>query len=94
MQWTTRVALTLAVGIPATFQPASALCPTNQPLPASVAENEQFFAVLCGLGWQGGAAPLPCPKPTNPPAIDSTFSQSVVLSAAVPDFMQTAVAAW
>ena len=94
MQWITRAVLVLAVGIPATFQPTSALCPTNQPLPASVAENEQFFAVLCGLGWQGGAAPLPCPKPTNPPTIDSTFSQSVVLSATVPDFMQTAVAAW
>lgn len=68
---------------------AFGLCPINQPLPSSVAQGEQFFAQLCNLGWTGGASALPCPVP-NPPSIESTQSQSVVLDATVPAFMSSA----
>lgn len=72
---------------------ALAQCAVTQPIPASLAENEETFALACGLGWVEPEGPslVPCPAPDSPQLKSgSETSQSVVLTAVVPAFMDSA----
>jgi hypothetical protein len=75
--------------------PARAGCSVSDPIPYELAENNEYYAVLCGLGWGGGGSVDPCPRPTLPVADSSRdHAQGLVVSATVPANSPNAHAVW
>jgi len=64
--------------------PARAGCALSDPIPSELAENNEQYAQICGLGWDGTHAIEPCIQP-DAPAVDvgRTHAEATVATAIV-----------
>ncbi|GAB4226963.1 MAG: hypothetical protein Kow0062_28890 [Acidobacteriota bacterium] len=70
--------------------PARAGCALSDPIPSALAENNEQYAQICGLGWQGSHSIEPCPMPAEPTIdVARTHAEGTVATALVPyDYAQ------
>ena len=73
--------------------PARGGCALNDPITPELAENNEQYAILCALGWNGRHSIKPCPVPLLPTWDASrTHAQGTVVSAIVPQGIDAATA--
>ncbi|MDQ7008036.1 MAG: hypothetical protein Q9Q40_12460 [Acidobacteriota bacterium] len=79
-----------------TTAPSSALCPTPEPLSAPEAENDPYYAQLCGLAIPGGDEVLPCPATDTPPQVTGPIraQQVTLMSSVLSEGLTSAHAIW